>query len=62
MSDEQKPLTKQEIEKAREIMNAWEKVHTAIVFLCGLGRVLKWGLGVFAAIAAAYAAYKGKPV
>lgn len=38
-------------EKLREMIDTWETAHRAIKFLCAMGSILKWTLGVLAPIA-----------
>ena len=56
-----KPLSETELAKLREIKDAWDKVHTAVMFLCALGRFIKWIATLGAAVAAIFAGlhYRG---
>ena len=52
-------LTPEQKAKVEEILEAWDRVHVAIVFLCGLGRFLKWFAPVAAGLVSIYAYFHG---
>jgi hypothetical protein len=55
-------LSKDDQEKLKEMIDTWETAHRAIKFLCAMGNILKWTLGVLAPLAIIWSAlHGGKP-
>ena len=52
-------LTPAQQEKVKEILETWDRVHLAVVFLCALGRFLRWFAPTVAALASIWAIFHG---
>ena len=58
MTNEQKlpEFTAEEKAILKLVIERWERFHLAIIFICGLGRVIKWFVTLGAAVAAIWTA------